>query len=99
MATERGGKVMEQGAKEAAGASESIQALNKHVAESIQSAGQIASASKEQLTAIDQAASAMENIKEATHQNAAGMKQLEAAVQSLNEMGQNLSGLVARYKV
>ena len=99
MATERGGKVVDRGVKEAAGASESILTLNKHVAESVQSAGQIAAASKEQLTAIDQAASAMENIKEATHQNAAGMKQLETAVQSLNEMGRNLSSLVERYKV
>jgi len=99
MATERGGKVVDQGVKEATGASESIQALNRHVAESIQSVGQIAAAGKEQLTAIDQVTSAMENIKEAAQQNAAGMKQLEAAVQGLNEMGKNISSLVARYKV
>lgn len=99
MATEQGSKVVDTGVNEATGASESIQALSRHVAESVQSAGQIAAANKEQITAINQVASAMENIKEATHQNAASMKQLEAAVQSLKDMGQNLSRSVARYKV
>ncbi|MDR3539465.1 MAG: methyl-accepting chemotaxis protein [Desulfosporosinus sp.] len=99
MATEQGNKAVDEGVKEATSARESIQALSKNFSESTQSAAQIAAANKEQLMAIDQVASAMQNIEEVTNQNVASMRHLEVAVQSLKEMGQNLTRTVARYKV
>ncbi|WP_158291422.1 methyl-accepting chemotaxis protein [Desulfosporosinus sp. Sb-LF] len=99
MATEQGSKAVDEGMKEATRASESIQALSKNFSESTQSAAQIAAANKEQLMAIDQVTSAMQNIEEVTTQNVASMRHLEIAVQSLKDMGQNLSRTVTRYKV
>lgn len=99
MATEQGSKAVDQGVEEATRASESIQALSRNFSESTQSAAQIAAANKEQLMAIDQVTTAMQNIEEVTSQNVASMKHLEIAVQSLKEMGQNLTRTVALYKV
>ena len=48
---------------------------------------------------MDQVALAMENIKQASEQNVGGMKQVEATVQSLHQLGQKLKGLVAQYQV
>jgi len=99
MATEQGNKAVDEGVKEATRARESIQALSMNFAESTQSAAQIAAANKEQLMAIDQVTTAMQNIEEVTNQNVASMRNLEIAVNSLKEMGQDLTRTVARYKV
>ncbi|MDP4159655.1 MAG: methyl-accepting chemotaxis protein, partial [Bacillota bacterium] len=99
MATEQGTKAVEEGVHEASRAYESIQALSRNFSESTQSAAQIAAANKEQLMAIDQVTLAMQNIEEVTNQNVSSMRQLEIAVQSLRDMGQNLTGTIARYKV
>lgn len=99
MATEQGSKAVDEGVTEATGASESIRALSKNFSESTQSAAQIAAANKEQLMAIEQVTTAMQNIEEVTTQNVASMRQLEISVQSLKDMAQNLTSSIARYKV
>lgn len=99
MATEQGSKAVDEGVKEATRASESIQALSRNFSESTQSAAQIAAANKEQLMAIDQVTTAMQNIEEVTNQNVSSMRQLEIAVLSLKDMAQNLTSTVAYYKV
>lgn len=99
MATEQGNKAVDEGVKEATSARESIQTLSKNFAESTQSAAQIAAANREQLMAIDQVTTAMQNIEEVTNQNVASMRYLEVAVQSLKEMGHDLTRTIARYKV
>jgi methyl-accepting chemotaxis protein len=48
---------------------------------------------------MDQLASAMENIKQASLQNIASTKQAEGAARNLHDLGQNLKRLVERYKV
>ena len=47
----------------------------------------------------DQVAAAMESIKQASLQNAAGTKQAEAAARSLHDLGQKLRRLIEQYKV
>ncbi|SDB01849.1 methyl-accepting chemotaxis protein [Desulfonatronum thiosulfatophilum] len=99
MATEQGGKAVDQGVHEAREATAAIQSLNKTFTESVQSAAQIAAANKEQLLGMDQVSQAMVNIKEAGNQNVSAMRQLEAAARGLRDMGLKLSELIGKYKV
>ncbi|MFZ4394566.1 MAG: methyl-accepting chemotaxis protein [Kiritimatiellia bacterium] len=99
MATEQGTKAVEAGVKQSAQAGESIQALTDSVTESAQAATQIAASSQQQLIGVDQVASAMESIKQATAQNVAGAKQMETSARNLNDVGRKLKQLIERYKV
>lgn len=99
MATEQGTKAVEAGVKQSAQAGESIQALTSSVAESAQAATQIAASSQQQLIGVDQVASAMESIKQATAQNVASAKQMETSARNLNDVGRKLKQLIERYKV
>lgn len=99
MATELGGRAVDQGTKESMNANESIQALSSGFTESAQAAGQIAASTQEQLMGMDQVALAMGSIHEASQQNVTSMKQLEAAAQTLKEIGHRFAELVGRYKV
>ena len=67
--------------------------------EAAQAAEQIAVSSQQQLAGMEQVALAMENIKQATHQNVLGTKQAEQAAHTLNELGQKLKETVSRFKV
>ncbi|MCG3147876.1 MAG: hypothetical protein PCFJNLEI_01317 [Verrucomicrobiae bacterium] len=99
MATEQGTKAVEAGVKQSAQAGESILALTGSVTESAQSATQIAASSQQQLIGVDQVASAMESIKQATAQNVASAKQMETSARNLNDVGRKLKQLIERYKV
>lgn len=99
MATEEGGKAVEAGSRQSEVAGEAIKALAESVNEAAQAATQIAASSQQQLVGVDQVAGAMESIKEATSQNVAGAKQLEAAARNLNDLGQRLRQLVGRFQV
>jgi methyl-accepting chemotaxis protein len=99
MATEEGGKAVEAGSRQSEVAGEAIKALAGSVNEAAQAATQIAASSQQQLVGVDQVAGAMESIKEATSQNVAGAKQLEAAARNLNDLGQRLRQLVGRFQV
>jgi methyl-accepting chemotaxis protein len=48
---------------------------------------------------MEQVAGAMENIRQASTQNVASARQLEAAARNLNELGQRLKHLVESYVV
>jgi methyl-accepting chemotaxis protein len=99
MATEQGAKAVETGVRQSSQAGESILALATSVTEASQAAIQIAASTQQQLTGVDQVATAMESIKQASGQNVAGAKQMETATHNLNELGQRLKQLVQRYKV
>jgi methyl-accepting chemotaxis protein len=99
LATEQGGKAVEAGAKQSEVAGESIQALAGSVDEAAQAATQIAASSQQQLVGVDQVATAMESIKQASTQNVSSAKQLEVAARNLSELGQRLKHMVARYKL
>jgi methyl-accepting chemotaxis protein len=99
MATEEGDKAVEAGSRQSEVAGEAIKALAGSVNEAAQAATQIAASSQQQLVGVDQVAGAMESIKEASSQNVAGAKQLEAAARNLNDLGQRLRQLVGRFQV
>jgi methyl-accepting chemotaxis protein len=99
MATEQGSKAVEAGVKQAAQAGEAIRALAETSREAVQTAIQIVASSQQQVVGMDQIGVAMENINQAGTQNAASMKQMEVAAQSLHELGEKLKELVAQFKV
>jgi len=99
MATEEGGKAVEAGSRQTEVAGSSIQALASSVTEAAQSATQIAASSQQQVVGVDQVAGAMESIKQASAQNVASVKQMEAAARNLDELGRQLKKMVERYQV
>ena len=99
MATEQGSKAVAAGVKQANDAGESIRALSGSVGEAAQAATQIAASSQQQFVGMDQIASAIASIRQATAQNLAGTKQLEASALSLQELGARLKVLVERQRV
>ena len=99
MATERGGKTVEDGVTLSAQAGESIGILAQNVTESSQSALQIASSTQEQLVGMDQLAEAMENIKLASTQNADGAKQLEDSVRNLDALAKKMKTISSKFRV
>ena len=99
MATERGGKTVEEGVNLSAQAGEAIGILSQNVTESSQSALQIASSTQEQLIGMDQLAEAMENIKLASTQNADGANQLEDSVRNLDSLAKKMKLITAKFRV
>ena len=96
MAAEQGSKAVEAGADLSGKTREAVVALTESVSEAAQASAQIAASSREQMAGVDQVASAMENIKAASEQNAASMQQVEGSARSLDDLGQRLKGLVAK---
>lgn len=99
MATERGNKVVESGVERSRAAGEAIRRMAESITAASQAAMQISASSNEQLIGMDQVASAMENITQASHQNASGTKQAEISARNLHELGQRLKELIARFRV
>ena len=99
MATEQGAKAVEFGVKQSSEAGQSIQVLSASVNEAAQAATQIAASSQQQLVGVDQVASAMGSIKQASAQNADSARQLQTAAHNLKELGQKLELAIKRYKV
>lgn len=99
MATEKGTKTVEAGMIKTTEAGESIKVLTDSIAEASQAATQIAASSQQQLAGMDQIVMAMEGIKQATTQNVASTKQVEASLKNFHELGQKLKQLVERFKL
>lgn len=99
LAAEQVSKAVESGVKQAAESGKSIRILAESIGESSQAAAQIAASSQQQLAGMEQVAMAMESIKQAAQQNVAGTKQVERAAHTLNELGQKLKEIVARFKI
>ncbi len=99
IAAQQGSKGVEAGERRATEAGEAIHALGKSITEASQAAMQITASSQQQVVGMDQVALAMESIKQASAQNAAGAKLAETTAQSLYELGQRLKRLMERYRV
>ena len=80
-------------------AGEAIKALSESVTDAAQAATQIAASSQQQLIGMDQIASALANIRQATTQNVAGTKQLEVSAENLQDLGGRLKLLVERQRI
>lgn len=98
MATEQGEKAVGAGELKVVQTGKVIEALARRIGDSAQAAVQIAASSQEQMVGVEQVATAMENIKQASHQNLAGSRQLEEAAKNLSSLGQKLKKLASQYK-
>jgi methyl-accepting chemotaxis protein len=99
MVTEKGNRAVEMGLQQANKAGSSIHALSASASDAAQAAMQISASSQQQLVGVDQVASAMESIKQASSQNAESARQLERAAYDLRDLGQNLKLLVEKYNI
>jgi len=99
MAAEQGGKAAEEGIAQFQEAGETIGRLTTTVESAAEAAAQIAASSHQQLVGMDQVATAMGSIRTAISQSVDGANQLESGARSLNDLGQKLKQLVARYRV
>jgi methyl-accepting chemotaxis protein len=99
MAAEQGTKSVEAGILQANTAGQAIQSLAQSVEFASQSAVQIAASGQQQIAGMDQVASAMENIKQASAQNLAAVRQTEDSVRTLHEIGIKLQKDADRYRV
>jgi methyl-accepting chemotaxis protein len=99
MITEQGAKTVAQGVEQTTQAGHAIRELAENMAEAAQAAVQIAVSSQQQLAGMDQVALAMENIQQASTENAAGSRQAEASAQNLHALGQSLRQTVGRFQL
>jgi methyl-accepting chemotaxis protein len=94
MEAEQGGKSVAAGSQQAQEAGQAIKTLADTVQDATRAAVQIAASSQQQLVGMEQVGRAMENIRQATTQNAEGARQLSAAAHSLQEVGMRLKAMV-----
>ena len=99
LATEQGSKAVETGMKQSSEAGESIRLLSASIEESSNSTLQIVTSTQEQAIGMDQIATAIQSINQASNQNVAGSRQIETATRNIYDLNQKLQLLVNRYKV
>jgi methyl-accepting chemotaxis protein len=99
LATEQGSKAVEAGMKQSSEAGESIRLLSISIEESSNSTLQIVTSTQEQAIGMDQIATAIQSINQASNQNVAGSRQIETATRNIYDLNQKLQQLVNRYKV
>jgi len=99
MVTEQGAKAVDAGIQQGSETANAIQALSTITSETAQAGTQIGVSSQQQITGMEQMVTGMENIKEASAQNAVSAKQLQKGAENLQELGQKLSKVVAQFKV
>lgn len=96
---EQGGKTVEVGYLRAQTSGEAIRSLSGSIETSSEMALQIAATSQQQLIGMDQVASAMANIRQASQDNVGGTHQVDLAARNLHQLGLKLKGLAARFKL
>ncbi len=99
MATELGSRAVDAAVTQSNQAGEAISALANSVIESANAAAQIAVSSQQQLAGVDQVATAMLGIKDATAQNLIAIRRVEEATLTLQELGGTLQVLTKRYQL
>ena len=99
MATELGSRAVDAAVTQSNQAGEAISTLANSVIESANAAAQIAVSSQQQLAGVDQVATAMLGIKDATAQNLIAIKRVEEATLTLQELGGTLKILTKRYQL
>ena len=99
MATEQGNKAVGIGVDQSDKAGGSIAQLMENINKFLQSATQIVASSQQQKVGMEQIALAMENVKQASHDNAASTKQSEKTAQDLHDLGVRLKEIVEQYEI
>lgn len=99
MIAEQSSKTVTRGVEQTTRAGQAIKSLADSIGDAAQAAAQIAASSQQQLAGMDQVTLAMENIKQASADNAAGSKQSESAAHNLHELGQQLKQMSERFRL
>jgi methyl-accepting chemotaxis protein len=99
MAMEQGSKAVDVGRRQSTEAGQAIVEMAGSIAQSAQAAAQIAASSQQQAVGMDQVAIAIRSIQEASVQNAAAVRQIEASAVGLKALGLRLKELVERFTV
>jgi len=99
LATEQGSKAVEAGLKQSSEAGEAIRLLSTSIEDSSNSTLQIVTSTQEQAIGIDQIATAIQSINQASNQNVEGSRQIETATRNIYDLNQKLHQLVSRYKL
>lgn len=99
MAAEQGSKAVEAGVRQVNQSGDAIRTLAESIVAAAQAATQITASTQEQLVGIDQVTLAIQNILQASKQNATGSQQAEAGAKNLNLLGQNLKAVVQKFAV
>jgi methyl-accepting chemotaxis protein len=96
---EQGSKTVEVGYQRAQASGEAIRSLSSNIEESSEMALQIAVTSQQQMVGMDQVASAMESIRQASQDNVGGTRQVDLAARNLHQLGLKLKGLAEGFKL
>jgi methyl-accepting chemotaxis protein len=99
MVTEEGSKRVETGVGQVQRIGTNIKSLHEVIVESSSAARQIASATNQQVTGIEQIAMAMKMINQGAMESVAGAREQKMTAQSLSQLASNLSSLVQRYRL
>ncbi|CUI16772.1 putative methyl-accepting chemotaxis protein [Candidatus Protochlamydia naegleriophila] len=97
-AAEQGTQTVANGVIQSSQTNQSIRSLAKEISNVVQAANQIAHSSQQQLIGVEQVATAMIQIKDATQQQVDHMHQIESGIKGLNAVGNNLKELSHEYK-
>lgn len=98
LATDAGGKGVEEGVELANESGNVIRAIAETIQESALAAEEILGSAEQQSSGMDQMSTAMHDIHESTNQGLTSTQQIEGAVADLNDLGQRLEKQISRYK-
>ncbi len=99
MVTEEGSKKVDNGVDQVYRIGSNIKNLHEVIVESANAAKQIAYASNQQVTGIEQITVAMKQINQGTNESVASARQQKATAQNLSELASNLTSIVQRYQL
>jgi methyl-accepting chemotaxis protein len=97
--TEKGSSTVSEGIQLVGKSGNVIGVLAEHVEAAVQISVQISSSSQQQMAGMEQVVPAMENIKQASEQNVAGIRQAQNAATDLNSLGQKIQGIIEKYNL
>ncbi|QLC77457.1 methyl-accepting chemotaxis protein [Pseudomonas sp. LPB0260] len=96
---EQGSKTVESGFERAQSSGDAIRALSSNIEASSEVALQIAATSQQQMIGMDQIATAMASIRQASQDNVGGTQQVDLAARNLHQLGMKLKTLASRFKL
>ncbi|WP_024303752.1 methyl-accepting chemotaxis protein [Pseudogulbenkiania sp. MAI-1] len=99
LAAEQSGKAVEAGYERSQFSGEAIHTLTDSIDTSNDVALQISATSQQQLTGMDQVASAIDNIRQASQDNVAGTRQVDQAARNLHQLGTRLKAVAGQFKL
>ena len=99
MLTEEAVKRVAAGKRQTDATQATIRDLAESIQESVLAFQQIVAGTNQQQIGLEQVIQALQNIREASSQTAAGTRQLEGAAANLNDLGQGLVEAVRNYRV